>query len=216
MIKVKFMLGAAADRYEETGKVPTEKWANENDGSVFTKTFQRKDGFDACKEILRETYVNNWAAKIVSETLEVVPHSHYFEGKTYPLRQLILPGFNEPAVIAPEALGALFVARVEDGSMKSLPDIDYYALPEEFSLPNDELGSIVTDPTRSNGSYAELYRMAQSGEWRDRAIVILENEVEASDYAIASYVNEHWQNLRSDKENIREFKERIDEFEGQE
>lgn len=210
------MLGAAADLYEETGKVPTEKWANENGGSVFTKTFKCKNGFNVCKEILRETYINNWAAKIVSETLEVVSHSHFFEGKTYPLRQLILRGFYEPAVIAPEALGALFVARMEDGSMKSLPDIDYYALPEEFSLPNDELASIVTDPTRSNGCYAELYRMAESGEWQDRAIAILENEVDASLHAITSYVNECWQNLRPDKENIQEFKERIAEFEEQE
>ena len=53
----------------------------------------------------------------------------------------------------------------------------------------------------------ELLYLAESGEWHERAIMLMSEYTEADDEAIRDYAAEHWQNLRSDKDNLAEFRE---------
>lgn len=68
MINVKFMLGADADRYEETGKVPTSKYVNEHGGQLLTRIYCTKAEYTAYAKILRDTCPDNFASHIVSDT----------------------------------------------------------------------------------------------------------------------------------------------------
>lgn len=78
MIKVTFMFGAAADRFEETGKVPTSKYVNEHGGEVITRTYQTKAEYTACAKILRDTCQDNFASKILTETPENAKQLYVF------------------------------------------------------------------------------------------------------------------------------------------
>lgn len=52
----------------------------------------------------------------------------------------------------------------------------------------------------------EIFKeMAESGEWKDRAIKFLQAHTQAHIDNIIDFVNEHWQILRADKENLQEF-----------
>ncbi|MDR1504569.1 MAG: hypothetical protein LBT43_19145 [Prevotella sp.] len=57
-----------------------------------------------------------------------------------------------------------------------------------------------------------MLELAESGEWRDRAIEILENRTEAHIGDIIGFVNEYWQNMGSDEENLEEFIEYMKEI----
>ncbi len=52
----------------------------------------------------------------------------------------------------------------------------------------------------------ESLELAESGEWRDRAIEILEEQTDAHIGDIIGFVDEEWQNLLSDEENIELFR----------
>lgn len=51
----------------------------------------------------------------------------------------------------------------------------------------------------------ELLELAESVEWRERAIEILEAETDFHIGDIIGFVNEYWQNLLPDEENIKVF-----------
>lgn len=59
----------------------------------------------------------------------------------------------------------------------------------------------------------ELLYLAESGEWHERAISLMSEYTEADDEAIRDYAAEHWQNLRSDKDNLAEFREYLKDIE---
>lgn len=60
----------------------------------------------------------------------------------------------------------------------------------------------------------ELLYLAESGEWHERAIMLMSEYTEADDEAIRDYAAEHWQNLRSDKDNLAEFREYLKNVSG--
>lgn len=54
-----------------------------------------------------------------------------------------------------------------------------------------------------------LEELAESGEWKERAITILEAHTNAHIGDITSFVEEYWQNLNTDEKNLREFYNQI-------
>lgn len=54
-------------------------------------------------------------------------------------------------------------------------------------------------------SEEKLQELAESGEWRERAIELLQRKTKACLDLILSFVNEYWQNLESDEENLHYF-----------
>lgn len=54
-------------------------------------------------------------------------------------------------------------------------------------------------------SEKRLQELAESGEWRERAIELLQCKTNACLDLILSFVNEYWQNLASDEENLHYF-----------
>lgn len=54
-------------------------------------------------------------------------------------------------------------------------------------------------------SEEKLQELAESGEWRERAIELLQRKTKACLDLILSFVNEYWQNLASDEENLHDF-----------
>lgn len=54
-------------------------------------------------------------------------------------------------------------------------------------------------------SEEKLLELAESGEWKDRAIGLLRRKTNAHLDVIQSFVSEHWQNLASDEENLYNF-----------
>ncbi|MFK2681111.1 hypothetical protein ACIXT9_02305 [Bacteroides fragilis] len=53
----------------------------------------------------------------------------------------------------------------------------------------------------------DLLELAESGEWRERAIELLQRETNAGLLVILEFVDCYWQNLASDEKNIEEFRE---------
>ena len=51
----------------------------------------------------------------------------------------------------------------------------------------------------------QLLKLAESGEWRERAINLLKRKTNACLDVILSFVYDHWQNLASDEENLYNF-----------
>lgn len=51
----------------------------------------------------------------------------------------------------------------------------------------------------------QLLKLAESGEWRERAINLLQRKTSACLDVILSFVCDHWQNLASDEENLYNF-----------
>lgn len=51
----------------------------------------------------------------------------------------------------------------------------------------------------------QLLKLAESGEWRERAINLLKRKTNACLDVILSFVCDHWQNLASDEENLYNF-----------
>lgn len=54
-------------------------------------------------------------------------------------------------------------------------------------------------------SEEELLELAESGEWRDRAIEMIHRRSKAPLDLIVEFVVGHWQNLISDEENLHNF-----------
>lgn len=54
-------------------------------------------------------------------------------------------------------------------------------------------------------SEEKLQELAESGEWKERAIELLQRKTKACLDLILSFVNEYWQNLASDEENLHNF-----------
>ncbi len=54
-------------------------------------------------------------------------------------------------------------------------------------------------------SEKQLLKLAESGEWKDRAIELLQQQTNACLDVILSFVCDHWQNLASDEENLYNF-----------
>lgn len=54
-------------------------------------------------------------------------------------------------------------------------------------------------------SEEKLQELAESGEWRERAIELLQRKTKACLDLILSFVNEYWQNLASDEVNLHYF-----------
>lgn len=54
-------------------------------------------------------------------------------------------------------------------------------------------------------SEEKLQELAESGEWKERAIKMLQRKTKACLDLILSFVNEYWQNLASDEENLHNF-----------
>lgn len=54
-------------------------------------------------------------------------------------------------------------------------------------------------------SEEKLQELAESGEWKERAIELLRRKTRACLDLILSFVNEYWQNLASDEENLHYF-----------
>lgn len=54
-------------------------------------------------------------------------------------------------------------------------------------------------------SEQQLLKLAESGEWRERAIDLLQRKTNACLDAINSFVEMYWQNLLSDEENFYNF-----------
>lgn len=54
-------------------------------------------------------------------------------------------------------------------------------------------------------SEEKLLELAESGEWKDRAIELLQQKTNACLDVIQSFVCEYWQNLASDEENLYNF-----------
>lgn len=54
-------------------------------------------------------------------------------------------------------------------------------------------------------SEEELLELAESGEWRDRAIEMIHRRSKAPFDLIVEFVVGHWQNLVSDEENLHNF-----------
>lgn len=54
-------------------------------------------------------------------------------------------------------------------------------------------------------SEEKLQELAESGEWKERAIELLRRKTKACLDLILSFVNEYWQNLASDEENLHNF-----------
>ena len=59
--------------------------------------------------------------------------------------------------------------------------------------------------TLKNMNKKELQRLADNGEWKERAIELLQHKTEACLDVIVSFVNEHWEHLDSDEENLYNF-----------
>lgn len=59
--------------------------------------------------------------------------------------------------------------------------------------------------TLKSMSKRELQRLADNGEWKERAVELLRRKTKACWDVILSFVNEHWQNLASDEENLYNF-----------
>lgn len=59
--------------------------------------------------------------------------------------------------------------------------------------------------TLKSMSKRELQRLADNGEWKERAVELLRRKTKACWGVILSFVNEHWQNLASDEENLYNF-----------
>lgn len=59
--------------------------------------------------------------------------------------------------------------------------------------------------TLKNMGKRELQRLADNGEWKERAIELLQRKADVCWDVILSFVNEHWQNLASDEENLHNF-----------
>lgn len=51
----------------------------------------------------------------------------------------------------------------------------------------------------------QLLKLAESGEWRERAINLLKRKTNACLDVILSFVCDHWQNLASDEDNLYNF-----------
>lgn len=62
-------------------------------------------------------------------------------------------------------------------------------------------------------SEEKLLELAESGEWKDRAIELLQRKTNACLDVIQSFVSEHWQNLASDEENLHSFEIYESEYE---
>lgn len=54
-------------------------------------------------------------------------------------------------------------------------------------------------------SEKQLLKLAESGEWRERAINLLQRNTNACLDVIQSFVCDYWQNLASDEENLYNF-----------
>ena len=63
------------------------------------------------------------------------------------------------------------------------------------------------------GTGEDLLRLAESGEWKDRAIELLQEKTDARMLLIHEFVNDWWQNLLSDEDNIENFKDFVIEAE---
>lgn len=62
-------------------------------------------------------------------------------------------------------------------------------------------------------SEEKLLKLAKSGEWKDRAIELLQRKTTACLDVIQSFVCEYWQNLASDEENLHNFEVYKSEYE---
>jgi hypothetical protein len=56
-----------------------------------------------------------------------------------------------------------------------------------------------------NMSEEQLQELAESGDWKGRAINLLQRKTKACLEIILSFVNDYWQNLASDEENLYNF-----------
>lgn len=56
-----------------------------------------------------------------------------------------------------------------------------------------------------NMSEEQLQKLAESGDWKGRAIKLLQRKTKACLEIILSFVNDYWQNLASDEENLYNF-----------
>ncbi len=54
-------------------------------------------------------------------------------------------------------------------------------------------------------SEKQLLKLAQSGQWKDRAIQLLQRKTDSCLDVILSFVADYWQNLESDAENLHNF-----------
>lgn len=54
-------------------------------------------------------------------------------------------------------------------------------------------------------SEEQLQELAENGEWKERAIELLQRKTEACLDLIFSFVEGYWQNLASDEENLHNF-----------
>ena len=52
-----------------------------------------------------------------------------------------------------------------------------------------------------------LRELAENGEWKDRAIELLEKATIANETTIREFVDDYWQNMASDESNIEAFRE---------
>lgn len=54
-------------------------------------------------------------------------------------------------------------------------------------------------------SERELQRLADNGQWKERAMELLQKRTDACLDVILSFVSDHWQNLADDEENLHNF-----------
>lgn len=57
-----------------------------------------------------------------------------------------------------------------------------------------------------------LLKLAESGEWKERAIELLQKQTDACLDVIQSFVSDYWQNLESDEQNLLDFETYAAEF----
>ena len=56
-----------------------------------------------------------------------------------------------------------------------------------------------------NMSEEQLQELAESGDWKGRAINLLQRKTKVCLEIFLSFVNDYWQNLASDEENLYNF-----------
>lgn len=54
-------------------------------------------------------------------------------------------------------------------------------------------------------SEKQLLKLAESGDWKERAIRLLERKTNACLDVILSFVNDYWENLSPDEDNLHNF-----------
>lgn len=69
MITVKVMFDAAADRYRETGKIPSKQWVNKHGGSIYNQTMDSETEYKPFVIKIEEVFVNcNWICVVIANT----------------------------------------------------------------------------------------------------------------------------------------------------